>query len=187
MEQSKEDKSYAVIFTGRYLENSKTEKNMSKLRMAEILRMDIMDLEFLVYHDEPVVIRDKVLLNEAETLVEDLYKIGAICNIRFKDKSIHQVRNKGLCIAQTEPPQDEHFQDKDYTYKEYIKSPEWRALREKALDRANNKCEMCGSNGDGTLDAHHVRYPSRFKKGDSLDNIVVVCRKCHRLSHGVRD
>ncbi|MBF0345693.1 MAG: HNH endonuclease [Nitrospirae bacterium] len=47
------------------------------------------------------------------------------------------------------------------------------------------KTGKCGFGG--TLDVHHIRYPSRFRQEDCLDNLLVVCRKCHRLSHGIRD
>ncbi|KJU86699.1 hypothetical protein MBAV_001114 [Candidatus Magnetobacterium bavaricum] len=74
----------------------------------------------------------------------------AVINITH-DNKYHQ---------QTEPPQDKNFQNKDYTYKEYLKSPEWHVLRKKALKRANNKCEMCASSE--TLYAHHVKYPKNI-------------------------
>ena len=67
-------------------------------------------------------------------------------------------------------------------YKDYLKSGAWAKLRAKALDRANGQCEFCGDVG---MAVHHVRYPKAFKD-DHVDNLVVVCKDCHELSHGIR-
>lgn len=67
-------------------------------------------------------------------------------------------------------------------YHEYLKSPEWEELRTAAYVRAGGKCELCG--GDAAA-VHHVRYPKNLKEEDSLDNLVVVCKKCHDRLHGV--
>jgi len=67
-------------------------------------------------------------------------------------------------------------------YRDYLNSPEWNALRKKAYKRANGKCEMCGA---PACSVHHVKYPKQYAE-DSLQNLVVLCEKCHRLSHGIR-
>lgn len=68
-------------------------------------------------------------------------------------------------------------------YQKYLRSPQWKALRAKARERAGNKCEMCGGSPDHV---HHVKYPKRHKD-DHLDNLVVVCESCHQKLHGIRD
>lgn len=68
-------------------------------------------------------------------------------------------------------------------YQEYLDSPEWKRLRAKARERADNKCEMCGRSPDHV---HHVRYPKNLKE-DVLENLVVVCERCHSLMHGIRE
>ncbi|MBF0345718.1 MAG: HNH endonuclease [Nitrospirae bacterium] len=90
------------------------------------------------------------------------------------DNTYHQ-RTKTIY---TKPTQNERCK-----YGIHINSKEWYDLRKKALKRANYKCEMCGANKP--LNAHHVRYPIIYKM-DHIDNIVIVCRRCHKLSHGIR-
>ncbi|MBF0609427.1 MAG: HNH endonuclease signature motif containing protein [Candidatus Magnetobacterium sp. LHC-1] len=201
---------YDVIFTGKYVKGSK--KDTSQISMAKILKIDVMKLTF--NDDKPMLIKSNLLsFDEAVTLIDELYNVGVVCVLSIKEEATYQAiggENKKLVGTvieatkkaldyflnpikkepdntyhqQTEPPQDKYFQDKDYTYEEYLKSPEWRVLRGKALKRANNKCEMCGVGK--TLNAHHVRYPVVYKM-DHIDNIVIVCRRCHKLSHGIRD
>ena len=49
-------------------------------------------------------------------------------------------------------------------------------LRQKALKRANYRCERCGETHN--LHMHHIRYP-----GTSLDDVVILCSYCHYLTH----
>ncbi len=67
-------------------------------------------------------------------------------------------------------------------YKEYMKSPEWKALKAEAMIKAENKCEFCGRTAYAP---HHVKYPKVFKD-DHIDNLVVACRRCHELCHGIK-
>lgn len=67
-------------------------------------------------------------------------------------------------------------------YKEYLNSNEWKILRRKAYQRANHTCEFCSK---PAAHVHHIKYPKHFKD-DKLENLVVVCEKCHALNHGIR-
>ena len=64
-------------------------------------------------------------------------------------------------------------------YEQYIHSARWKQLRAKALQRANGKCEKCGtSKWSVTLEVHHQTY-ARFQN-ESLDDLVVLCPPCHK-------
>ena len=67
-------------------------------------------------------------------------------------------------------------------HRDYINSEGWKILRNQAIDKSGGLCEFCGEGAD---EVHHVRYPKSFDK-DSLDNLVVTCRKCHETSHGIK-
>lgn len=67
-------------------------------------------------------------------------------------------------------------------YRNYLKSDDWKHLREKACIRANYKCEFCGAPYENV---HHVSYPKNLKD-DTLENLIVVCKACHDKSHGIR-
>ena len=59
--------------------------------------------------------------------------------------------------------------------------------RDKALDRANWQCEICGSPHD--LHVHHIDGNSYHNgvPNNKLDNLMVVCMSCHYSTiHGVR-
>jgi hypothetical protein len=64
----------------------------------------------------------------------------------------------------------------------YREQPEWQVRRVQALVRAGNRCQTCGSR-DKTLDAHHNSYQNY---GDERpQDLVVLCRSCHDLFHGI--
>ena len=66
-------------------------------------------------------------------------------------------------------------------YAEYLKSYHWQAMRPRALKRAGHKCQVCAA--VTSLDVHHNDY-SRLG-GELMTDLVVLCRRCHELFHGV--
>ncbi len=66
-------------------------------------------------------------------------------------------------------------------YADYLKTPEWRSIRNRALIGAGNRCQLCGSRKN--LNAHHNNYQRR---GDELlEDLTVLCRRCHQEHHGI--
>lgn len=69
------------------------------------------------------------------------------------------------------------------SYADYLRSPEWAKRRERALDQAGRRCQLCAYRGPG-LDVHHNTYA---RIGDEApEDLVVLCRLCHRRHHGAR-
>jgi hypothetical protein len=67
-------------------------------------------------------------------------------------------------------------------YQEYLNTPEWRAKREWALERAGRRCQVC--NSAGQLHVHHRTYENL---GHELPaDLTVLCEGCHGLYHGKR-
>lgn len=76
--------------------------------------------------------------------------------------------------------------------------PNWRAQREKALDRDEYTCQYCGEDmsGDGrNPDVHHIKRvgwfkerfdnPKWWKESNRLDNLICACRSCHKRWEGI--
>ena len=64
-------------------------------------------------------------------------------------------------------------------YAEYLKSEHWQSIRVKALERADNKCQLCSS--EVMLQVHHNTYKNRGN--EKLTDLVVLCRGCHSKFH----
>lgn len=58
----------------------------------------------------------------------------------------------------------------------YYQSPEWRRLRESALEEADRKCQACGRRQDKGQHVHHVYGLSHDPDGEHL---AVLDRTCH--------
>jgi hypothetical protein len=66
-------------------------------------------------------------------------------------------------------------------YEEYLRSPEWRRKKRKALERAGNRCHLCSTRW--RLDVHHNTY-ERIGR-ERPEDLVVLCRLCHTRHHDV--
>lgn len=67
-------------------------------------------------------------------------------------------------------------------YRVYLLSDHWQALREAALGRDGYKCVVCDS--ADRLQVHHLKYRGHLEDG-ILEDVETLCRKCHRLAHGI--
>lgn len=65
----------------------------------------------------------------------------------------------------------------------------WDEQRAAALEQDDHTCQACGASGDDTLlDVHHIRPLKTFESpedANTLDNLVVFCRSCHRKWEGI--
>lgn len=59
---------------------------------------------------------------------------------------------------------------------DYYSSPEWRALRAKALERAGGECMACGRKAPKGMHAHHIYGISVDPAGEHL---AILCPICH--------
>jgi restriction endonuclease Mrr len=65
-------------------------------------------------------------------------------------------------------------------YRDYLRTPEWRRTRAAALERAGRCCSLDVTHTED-LEVHHRTYE---RLGHELaTDVVVLCRKCHRLHH----
>ena len=57
----------------------------------------------------------------------------------------------------------------------------WKDLREKRLIKDGFKCKQCGS--EMNLVVHHINYPTTAWGDEGLDDLVTLCRECHKKVH----
>lgn len=66
-------------------------------------------------------------------------------------------------------------------YEKYLKSKEWKQLRETVFKRDNYQCVLCGRKANH---CHHLSYGFFCKYGDSKRiECVSLCKECHELVH----
>jgi hypothetical protein len=64
-------------------------------------------------------------------------------------------------------------------YRDYLKTPHWRQTRQRALERADRRCQLC--NSPDNLQVHHRTYERRGSERD--DDLTVLCADCHTKFH----
>lgn len=75
---------------------------------------------------------------------------------------------------------------KKLSYKEQLKDPRWLAFREKVFKIKGMKCEHCNSTFN--LQIHHPKYKENKMAWEySINEVVVLCRKCHVAEHNLEE
>lgn len=65
------------------------------------------------------------------------------------------------------------------TYRDYLKSPQWRRKRRKALRHYGRRCTVCGATE--RLQVHHRHYRTLFR--ESMADLDLLCDGCHSNHH----
>lgn len=63
-------------------------------------------------------------------------------------------------------------------YKARLNFPEYKEKLKQVYKRDDYKCQSCGDSKN-KLEAHHI-VPWRISHNDEMDNLITVCRTCHR-------
>jgi hypothetical protein len=64
----------------------------------------------------------------------------------------------------------------------YLKSEDWKSLRKIKLSKKKARCQICGF-ASKSNDIHHLKYRNLYDV--EIKDLVVVCRKCHDIIHGL--
>lgn len=59
----------------------------------------------------------------------------------------------------------------------------WHRLRKLVYTRANFRCECCGIEAKGNLDAHERWHFDLLNKVQKLVRIIALCKPCHEVTH----
>lgn len=71
-------------------------------------------------------------------------------------------------------------------YEMFLQTPYWKLVRSLKLMKQSIKyCEVCGSNKQLTI--HHTTYAHRGSEHLHLDDLQVLCKKCHFNEHNKDD
>lgn len=69
-------------------------------------------------------------------------------------------------------------------YKHYLGTRHWQEIRQRALDCAGYRCQVC-NRVSGTLSVHHRTYENLAMERDS--DLIVLCGRCYELFHNRLD
>lgn len=66
-------------------------------------------------------------------------------------------------------------------YQDYLRSPQWAAIRRAVWQRCGGVCEHCGQ--EPMQQVHHKTYARLFK--EHLTDLEGLCEMCHEFRHGL--
>lgn len=66
-------------------------------------------------------------------------------------------------------------------YGRYLRSPYWRAVRIKVLQKKGAYCSVCGKVNN--LQVHHTNYDNLGSDMQHLDALEILCVNCHKREH----
>ena len=69
------------------------------------------------------------------------------------------------------------------SYAEFLKTKYWAKVSARVLKRDKRRCKMCGSKKD--LNVHHKTYANHFRELSHMDDLITLCRTCHKKVHGI--
>lgn len=76
-------------------------------------------------------------------------------------------------------PRNPHQRPPQAEYEQYLRSEHWQGVRRRALDYADDRCQLCYSTQ--RLEVHHRTY-ERVGQERPAD-VVVLCAECHGKHH----
>lgn len=73
-------------------------------------------------------------------------------------------------------------------YQEYLRTDEWAKKRLAVIERANNRCSLCGDHSrymedKSELHVHHNNYENVEHELDS--DLIALCPDCHTRYHSI--
>ena len=71
------------------------------------------------------------------------------------------------------------------SYRDYLKSNEWKTIARKVRKRDKYKCVLC--NNISNLQVHHTTYDNIFKETNHLEDLITVCSNCHKKIHNIKE
>ena len=74
-----------------------------------------------------------------------------------------------------------YFTKKLYT--DYLQTEYWRKVMENKIKQSGNKCQLCGSTKN--LNVHHNSYEHIGNELNHLNDLVVLCKDCHKKFHDI--
>ena len=100
------------------------------------------------------------------------------CKLRYSDGVEIMDNGGGYWVVKCP-----HFKEMDMRrlYKAYMKTAEWHMIASEAKEAAGYKCEICGSAIN--IEVHHTTYDHLCQEAKHPDDLLVVCKKCHRKLH----
>lgn len=97
----------------------------------------------------------------------------------YKTKKNKPGKNKKRKVKKSAFPDPKELKGKSYT--EFLKSEYWNKVRIAVLKRDKYQCKICQAKTN--LQVHHDNYKNHFNEHKHLEDLITLCRNCHKEHH----
>lgn len=114
-------------------------------------------------------------------VLTDLKRQGLVTNPKWSTWClVSATKPKARADALNAPSPERLLELRNMPYRLYLRTPEWRRVRDAALQENGYACSLDVSHKEG-LEVHHRSYENRGT--ERPNDLIVLCRACHRLHH----
>lgn len=109
-------------------------------------------------------------------------KLGKLNNLRDKEYGKKVLSERKLNVKHSKLKKSKEVKaidERKELYSKYLKSKEWKKIRNLVFLQMGKKCCRCNENK--TLEIHHITYKNIFK--EKIEDLEVVCKPCHVKIH----
>lgn len=154
-------------------------------------RKEVADKKLIIYdgnNKESVDYYSKSLnYQDFKNWLNDNYKIGnisflSLINNEGLEYYLDENNNKIYEVNNEKYVTDENVylnKLKEMLYKDYLQTMHWKIIKTFIAYRANFKCQLCSSTYN--LNIHHNTYKNKGE--EKLEDLIVLCQKCHKKFH----
>lgn len=138
-----------------------------------------------------------LIVNDADEIATSnaAYSFRLILNSSMQSLPDHEhelrmVKDRYVYTDDRSVQKTKHNKPPFLTKRDYY-GPNWRAVREKAIQRDGGECSRCGTTRrehrnkhDHDLHVHHItplRQIGDYSKANKLENLRTLCFRCHKL------
>jgi hypothetical protein len=119
------------------------------------------------------------LFSKTKNQAKQQIEYGVSCPVCETVREARKEENDEQWRMQSESRQKRLIELRTMPYSEYLRTPEWKALRTQKLKQVGFACEFCSSRIN--LNVHHRTYERRGY--ERLNDLRVLCNACHSKLH----
>ena len=108
---------------------------------------------------------------------------NGVLNQKNNKQHIDKPKRKKTIKLIPDPPKRDITKSPKENYEIFLKSEYWKRVRIMKIEQSGGKCQICGSRK--CLNVHHNSYEHHYKEHKHLEDLVVLCRKCHEKFHDI--